>query len=168
MSDYHSIESLKSGNKKEKKLQVKAHKPAILESAYYIASLLNCFIPKTVQAVANQAGAWYRGYRSTHDHPPWGDLVRMMKIRFGKSEKGGAYEEMKRLSQTNREYMHQFELIQSRLQVELPYLPESHYITPFVSGLREDIKHLVLAKHPTDHLSQLHLWQYPLLLRSES
>jgi len=76
----------------------------------------------------------------------------MMKIRFGKSEKGGAYEEMKRLSQTNREYMHQFELIQSRLQVELPYLPESHYITPFVSGLREDIKHLVLAKHPTDLL----------------
>ena len=59
---------------------------------------------------------------------------------------------MKRLSQTNREYMHQFELIQSRLQVELPYLPESHYITPFVSGLREDIKHLVLAKHPTDLL----------------
>lgn len=56
-------------NKKEKKLQVKAHKPAILESAYYIASLLNCFIPKIVQAVANQAGAWYRGYRSTHDHP---------------------------------------------------------------------------------------------------
>jgi len=48
--------------------------------------------------------------------------------------------------------MHQFELIQSRLQVELPYLPESHYITPFVSGLREDIKHLVLAKHPTDLL----------------
>jgi hypothetical protein len=48
--------------------------------------------------------------------------------------------------------MHQFELIQSRLQVELPYLPESHYITPFVNGLREDIKHLVLAKHPTDLL----------------
>jgi len=45
----------------------------------------------------------------------------MIKIRFGKSEKGGAYEEMKILYQTNREYMHQFELIQSR-RAALSYL----------------------------------------------
>lgn len=43
--------------------------------------------------------------------------------------------------------MLKFEMVKIRSQIESPYLPETHFITAFVRGLREDIKHLVLAKY---------------------
>jgi hypothetical protein len=41
--------------------------------------------------------------------------------------------------------------------VEFPYLLESYYITAFISGLREDIKHLVLSQN---HINLLNAYQY--------
>jgi hypothetical protein len=43
--------------------------------------------------------------------------------------------------------MKQFEVIKSKSHIECPYLPESHYITTFICGLREDIKHCVLSQN---------------------
>jgi hypothetical protein len=81
-------------------------------------------------------------------------MLKLIKKRFSTTITGSAYEEMKLLFQTGTvmEYMHKFELIQARLQVDFPYLPQSHYVTTFVSELRDDIKHLVLAKYPTELL----------------
>jgi Reverse transcriptase (RNA-dependent DNA polymerase)/Retroviral aspartyl protease/Retrotransposon gag protein len=117
---------------------------------------------KTIQAVTTfrgEANAWYRGYKSTKDHPPWQELIELIKVRFSMNEKGTSYEEMKKLVQNGivRDYMKQFELIKSRSQVEFPYLPETHYVTAFVSGLREDIKHLVLSQQ---HKTLLGVFQY--------
>jgi hypothetical protein len=56
-----------------------------------------------------------------------------------------------------REYMRQFKIIKSKSQIEFPYQLESHYITAFISGLREDIKHLVISQH---HHSLLEVFQY--------
>jgi Retroviral aspartyl protease/Retrotransposon gag protein len=107
---------------------------------------------KTVQAVATfrgEAGSWYRGYRATKGHPPWPGLIELLKVRFSKTEGVSAYDEMKGLSQVEsvRDYMRQFEVIKAKSQIEFPYLPESHYVTAFISGLREDIKHLVISQH---------------------
>jgi glutaredoxin-related protein len=76
------------------------------------------------------------------------ELIELIKVRFSKTENMNSYEEMKNLSQTSsmREYMRQFEIIKSRSQIEHPYLPESHYIIAFISGLRDDIKHLVISQ----------------------
>jgi hypothetical protein len=41
--------------------------------------------------------------------------------------------------------------------VEFSYLLESHYITAFISELREDIKHLVLSQN---HINLLNAYQY--------
>jgi Retrotransposon gag protein len=111
---------------------------------------------KTIQAVANfkgEANSWYRGYKSTKDHLPWPDLVELVKVRFSLSEKGDPYEERKRLVQTStvREYLN------SSSSLNQGHLPESHYITAFICGLREDIKHLVLSQH---HNTLLEVFQY--------
>lgn len=47
-----------------------------------------------------------------------------------------------------KDYMQKFEVVKTRSQIESPYLLENHYLTAFITGLREDIKHLVLAKSP--------------------
>jgi hypothetical protein len=55
----------------------------------------------------------------------------------------GSYEEMKNLTQQGSmiDYMRQFEIVKSKSQVKFSYLPESHYVTVFISRLRENIKH---------------------------
>jgi len=85
-------------------------------------------------------------------------LVGLLKVRFSQNE-GTNYEEMKKLVQvgTIREYMRQFEIIKSRSQVEFYYLPESYYVMAFISGLRDDIKHLVLSQN---YHSLLDAFQY--------
>jgi hypothetical protein len=45
---------------------------------------------KTVQAVANfkrKASSWYRGFRTIQGHPPWLELIELLKIRFSKKMK---------------------------------------------------------------------------------
>lgn len=84
---------------------------------------------------------------------------RSSKRGINFENKDTVYEELKRLNQTGtvREYMKQFYIRKSRSHVEFPYLPESHYVTAFTSGLREDIKHLVLsisaAPYPVECIS---------------
>jgi Retrotransposon gag protein len=117
---------------------------------------------KMIQIVAmfkGEVDSWYRGYRAIKGHSTWPELTELVKIRFSKSEGVSSYDEMKELTQNSsvREYMKQFEIIKSRSQIEFPYLPESHYITVFISGLREDIKHLVISQH---HHSLLDAFQH--------
>ncbi|XP_078166791.1 uncharacterized protein LOC144561645 isoform X2 [Carex rostrata] len=112
---------------------------------------------KTVQAVLNFKGVaseWYRGYNVTHDHPTWPELVNLVKRRFSDTENMSAFEELKRLYQTHtvKEYMERFEKVKTRSQIEAPYLPEDHFTNAFISGLNEDIKHLVLAMKPINLL----------------
>jgi hypothetical protein len=52
--------------------------------------------------------------------------------------------------------MKQFEVTKSRSQ-EFLYLPESHYVTAWISGLRDDIKDLVLSQN---YYSSLEIFQY--------
>jgi Retrotransposon gag protein len=118
----------------------------------YLFELYNISdLHRSIQAAAyfkGEAGSWYRGYRATNGHPSWPELVELLKIRFSKGEGISSYEQMKMLVQQGsvREYMKQFEIIKARSQVEFPYLAENHYVTAFISGLREDIKHLVISQ----------------------
>jgi hypothetical protein len=43
--------------------------------------------------------------------------------------------------------MKQFKIVKFIFQVEFPYLSKNYYITAFISGLREDIKPLVISQH---------------------
>jgi hypothetical protein len=111
---------------------------------------------KVIQAATNfrGEGSWCRGYRSTREHPSWQHLMELIKVRFFKTEGVSSYEELKNLVQQGsvRNYMKQFEIVKSRSQVEFSYLPESHYITAFISGLWKNIKHLVPSQNHTNFL----------------
>jgi hypothetical protein len=111
-----------------------------------------------IQIVAHfreEVGSWYRRFKSNREHPSRQYLISLVKVRFSKPEEVSSYDEMKNLVQQGslRSYMKQFEIVKSRSQVEFPYLPESHYVTAFISDLRDDIKHLVISKHHTSLLN---------------
>ncbi|XP_052291764.1 uncharacterized protein LOC127900631 [Citrus sinensis] len=81
---------------------------------------------------------WYHWLEQTMGNMTWAQFKRALVTRFGTFEDGDAVGSITKLQQTGTviEYQRQFERLADRTR----NLPESFFISCFLSGLREDIK----------------------------
>ena len=96
-----------------------------------------------------KAEIWFEGYMCGLDvNIEWEEFSKAICSRFGSRE--DVVEEFNKLKQENgmEEYVERFEDLKSLMHSLSPILPESYYISSFISGLKEDIKPMLKILKP--------------------
>ncbi|KAK9180900.1 hypothetical protein WN944_024036 [Citrus x changshan-huyou] len=101
---------------------------------------------------------WYHWLEQTMGNMTWAQFKRALVTRFGTFEDGDAVGSITKLRQTGTviEYQRQFERLADRTR----NLPESFFISCFLSGLREDIKIGVQMLKPASLLQTFELARF--------
>jgi hypothetical protein len=96
-----------------------------------------------------KAEIWFEGYMCELDVSlEWEEFSRAIYSRFGNGD--DIVEEFNKLTQEGgmEEYVERFEELKSLMHSLNPLLPESYYISRFISGLKEDIKPMLKILKP--------------------
>jgi hypothetical protein len=96
-----------------------------------------------------KAEIWFEGYMCGLDVSlEWEEFSKAICSRFGSRD--DIVEEFNKLTQEGgmEEYVERFEELKSLMHSLNPLLPESYYISSFISGLKEDIKPMLKILKP--------------------
>jgi hypothetical protein len=98
----------------------------------------------------SKADVWFEGFaRGNESLIDWEEFSQSICRRFG--NKKDVVEEFNKLLQDRgvKEYVERFEELKSLMNSLNPSLPESYYVSSFISGLREDINPMLKILRPT-------------------
>lgn len=97
-----------------------------------------------------KADIWFQSVKAMKGNICWEQLSEMMIQRFAEKLLRDEVEAFNKLQQISSvlEYQEQFEELKTRMLVRDPRLPESYFISSFISGLKEDIKPIVKMMKP--------------------
>ncbi|XP_038999500.1 uncharacterized protein LOC120125070 [Hibiscus syriacus] len=100
--------------------------------------------------LAGKAEVWFDGYIMQKHHVTWHEFEADLCHRFSDKIFVDIVEEFTKLVQkgTVEEYQDKFEELQPHMLLQNPTLGEEFFVSLFVSGLREDIKHRVKVLEP--------------------
>ncbi|KAE8674806.1 Bifunctional nuclease 2 [Hibiscus syriacus] len=98
---------------------------------------------------------WFDGYIMQKHHVTWHEFEADLCHRFSDRSFSDIVEEFTKLTQKGsvEDYQERFEELQPHMLLQNPTLGEEFFVSLFISGLREDIKHRVKALDPK-HLSE--------------
>ncbi|KAL8158626.1 hypothetical protein V2J09_000163 [Rumex salicifolius] len=101
--------------------------------------------------VCGKAEVWLQGFMLQNLTDSWSVLTNAILLRFGDLDGSDVVEEFNKLQQQEdlEEYNEKFEDLRASILLLNPSLPESYFISSYVSGLRNEIKHLVRLGKPT-------------------
>jgi hypothetical protein len=100
------------------------------------------------------AQTWWRYLRTPAPYIHWTHFCNMVFNRFSTYSSHTSLESFHHLKQSTSvaEYIHKFEELMALMQMEYPGLPESYFVSSFLAGLRDGIKHYLIP-HNTQTLS---------------
>jgi Retrotransposon gag protein len=112
-----------------------------------------------------KASVWYDGYLIDHDPPPWRELVRLVQSRFTNPVSSNTLDNLKHMNQiaTVNEYIEQFEKLRSRILLEGRNFSERDFMDSFISGLKGELKPMVMTFKPPSLVSA---YEYALYMES--
>ncbi|KAL8137446.1 LOW QUALITY PROTEIN: hypothetical protein V2J09_003447 [Rumex salicifolius] len=101
--------------------------------------------------VCGKDEVWLQGFMLQNLTDSWSVLTNAILLRFGDLDGSDVVEEFNKLQQQEdlEEYNEKFEDLRASMLLLNPSLPESYFISSYVSGLRSEIKHLVRLGKPT-------------------
>jgi Ty3 transposon capsid-like protein len=96
------------------------------------------------------ASDWYDSYLLDHEPPGWDELVALVTTRFKRTTCRNTLDELRSLNQQGLvdDYWHQFQRLRSRMILEGRQFSERDFVDVFISGLKCEIKPLVMAFKP--------------------
>lgn len=98
-----------------------------------------------------RADIWYQGLKMEKENVTWEEFVDYVSRRFGDHGGKDIIEEFNKLYQQGsmREYQEKFEELRSLMLHKNPRLPESYFISSFVSGVKEEVKPMIKMMKPS-------------------
>ncbi|KAL8159085.1 hypothetical protein V2J09_000622 [Rumex salicifolius] len=101
--------------------------------------------------VNGKADTWLQGILIQRPRIPWMELREAICARFGEKQGYEVVEEFNKLEQKDdlEAYCEKFEELRSYMLAYDPHLPESYFVSSFLSGLKPEIKSLVKISRPT-------------------
>jgi Retrotransposon gag protein len=93
---------------------------------------------------------WYRTVLTTNQPPPWDILVEEISVKYKLALMKHPVDELKMLHQlgTVEEYIKKFSRVKAKLLYYDANLKEIFFIQGFLSGLKEEIRHLMNVLNP--------------------
>lgn len=93
---------------------------------------------------------WFQGLKLMKRDLDWDEFSEKLLQRFSERGIRDEIEEFNKLQQTGTvlEYQERFEELKSLLLTKDPRLPETYFISSFISGLREELKPAVRMMKP--------------------
>ncbi|XP_039039589.1 uncharacterized protein LOC120177547 [Hibiscus syriacus] len=100
--------------------------------------------------LTGKAEVWFDGYNMQKHHVTWHEFDTDLCHRFCDRYFADIVEELSKLVQKGsvEEYQDRFEELQPHMLLQNPTLGEEFFVSLFISGLREDIKHRVKVLEP--------------------
>lgn len=100
--------------------------------------------------VNGKADVWLQGYMMQKPSFNWNELKEAVCKRFGDIQGSEIVEEFNKLDQKGsiEDYTEKFEELRAGMLSINPHLPESYFVSSFVSGLKGEIKSLVKLGRP--------------------
>jgi hypothetical protein len=96
------------------------------------------------------AQTWWRSLRAPANFIHWAQFCQMVFSRFSGYSSDSSVENFHHLKQTTSvsEYIQKFEELMALMQMEHPGLTEQYFISSFIAGLKEGIKHYLIPHSP--------------------
>nr|XP_027122333.1 uncharacterized protein LOC113739303 [Coffea arabica] len=103
-----------------------------------------------------KADIWYQGFKISRGVTNWENFTAELIKRFGNVKQLDPVEEFSKLQQTStvQAYQEKFEELMAEVVIVAPSLPESFYISCFLSGLNDEIRSMV-KMHDIGSLSEV-------------
>ncbi|XP_071904064.1 uncharacterized protein [Coffea arabica] len=103
-----------------------------------------------------KADIWYQGFKISRGVTNWENFTVELIKRFGNVKQLDPVEEFSKLQQTStvKTYQEKFEELMVEVAIVVPSLPESFYISCFLSGLNDEIRSMV-KMHDIGSLSEV-------------
>ncbi|KAL4318355.1 hypothetical protein GQ457_18G008640 [Hibiscus cannabinus] len=100
--------------------------------------------------LTGKAEVWYDGYIMQKHHLSWHEFAADLCHRFCDKNQFDIIEEFNKLFQqtTVEDYQEKFEELKPLMLQQNCHLPESYFVSSFISGLREEIRHKVKVHEP--------------------
>ncbi|KAE8675396.1 C2H2 and C2HC zinc fingers superfamily protein, putative isoform 1 [Hibiscus syriacus] len=100
--------------------------------------------------LTGKAEVWFDGYIMQKHHVTWHEFEADLCHRFSDRTFSDIVEEFTKLTQKGsvEDYQEKFEELQPHMLLQNPTLTEEFFVSLFISGLRDDIKHRVKALDP--------------------
>ncbi|XP_039027637.1 uncharacterized protein LOC120161466 [Hibiscus syriacus] len=100
--------------------------------------------------LTRKAKIWFDGYIMQKHHVTWHEFEADLCHRFSDRSFYDIVEEFTKLTQKGsiEDYQERFEELQPHMLLQNPTLSEDFFVSLFISGLRDDIKHRVKALDP--------------------
>jgi hypothetical protein len=93
---------------------------------------------------------WWRSLRTLAQFIHWTQFCSIVSNRFFSHSAHSSLENFYHLKQTSSvaEYIQQFEEMMSLMQIEHLGLSEPYFVSSFIAGLKEGIKHYLIPHNP--------------------
>ncbi|KAL4369229.1 hypothetical protein GQ457_05G012890 [Hibiscus cannabinus] len=101
--------------------------------------------------LTGKAEIWYDGYIMQKHHLTWHEFTADLCHRFCDKNQWDVIEEFNKLCQSStvEEYQEKFEELKPLMLQQNSHLPETYFVSSFISGLKEEIRHKVKIHEPT-------------------
>jgi hypothetical protein len=93
---------------------------------------------------------WWRSLRTPTTYVLWAQFCNMVTNRFSQHSTHSSLEAFHNLKQNSSvtEYINKFEEMMGLTQMDYPGLNEQYFVSSFIAGLREGIKHYIIPHNP--------------------
>jgi hypothetical protein len=121
------------------------------EKYFSLASVpMENWVPLATLHCSSIAQTWWRSLRTPASYIHWTQFCSMVTNRFSFHSTHSSLEAFHHLKQTTSvsEYIQKFEELMSLIQMDYPGLSETYFVSSFIAGLKDDIKHYLIPHSP--------------------
>jgi hypothetical protein len=107
------------------------------------------WVPLATLHCHGMAQTWWRSLRTPTNFMHWGQFCNMVFYRFSSHSSHSSLEHFHHLKQSSSvtDYIQKFELM-ALMQMEHPGLTKQYFISSFIAGLKDGIKHYLVPHNP--------------------
>jgi hypothetical protein len=111
---------------------------------------IESWVPLTTLHCSGVAQTWWRSLRTPASYVHWAQFCTLVSNRFSAHSAHSSMEHFHHLKQiaSVSEYIQKFEELMTLMQMDYPTLNELYYVSSFIVGLKEGIKHYLIPYNP--------------------
>jgi hypothetical protein len=122
------------------------------EKYFTLASVpIETWVPLATFHCFGLAQSWWRSLRTPTNYVHWTRFCTMASNRFSLQSQHNSLENFHHLKQTwsVAEYIQRCETLMALIQMDYPGLNEAYFVSSFIAGLRDGIKHYLIPHCPS-------------------
>jgi hypothetical protein len=111
---------------------------------------MDTWVPLATLHCHGMTQTWWRSLRTPANYVQWTQFCTMVYNRFSPHSLHSSMEHFPHLKQNSSiiEYIQRFEELMALMQMDYPGLSEHYFMSSFIAGLKEDIKHYLIPHSP--------------------